>query len=94
MLPQPLAKCRCRSVLLQSLRLFHHFGRNPVRKRDLLDDVLSTVSVDLSNSGQPLFRKSVSKSHKGGPKATVHKRHLASNKPAHVNEIRAPDVPR
>ncbi len=94
MLPQPLAKCRCRSILGQSLGLLHHFGWNPFRECDLLHDVLSALRVDLSNRGQPLLGKSVSKSHKSGPKATVHKRHLAFHKPADVNKIGAPDVPR
>jgi len=51
MLPQPLAKCRCRIVLLQALGFFDDFGRNPVRKWDLLHDVLSALSVDLSYRG-------------------------------------------
>ena len=76
------------------LGLFHHFGRNPIRKRGFLYYVATRLRVDLSNSSQPLFRKSASKSHKGWPKATVHKRHLAPHKPAHMDEIRVPDVPR
>ncbi len=87
MFRQPLAKGRCRGILFQYLGLFDHLGGDPVREGDLLHDVVPSLGVDLSNRGQPLFRKPVGKSHQGGPEATMHKRHLASNEPAYVDEM-------
>ena len=80
--------------MVQPAGLLDHLGRNPSRKRDFLHDRAPRLRVDLSNSSQSFLRESVSNSHKGRPEAPVHKRHLSPDKPAHVDEIRVPDVTR
>jgi hypothetical protein len=79
------------ALLVKVGRLRSNLARNPSRKADFLNDVLSGCGVQFSNLSEVRSWKSLRKSHQCGPQTTVHIGDFSVNEPAHKHIGAIPD---
>jgi hypothetical protein len=80
-----------RALVVKAGRFRSNLTRNPSRKADFLNDVLSGCSVQFSNLCEMRLWKSLRKSHQCRPQTTVHIGDSSVNEPAHKHIGAIPD---